>query len=307
MSHEIAVGSHTIQLSSLERVLFPDPGLTKADVIDYYRRMGPVMLPHMEGRPLTMHRFPEGIDEPGFYHKEVPDYFPQWIRRVEIMVEEEGATQPQITCDNLETLVYIANQSCITPHIWLSTVADLRRPDKLIFDLDPPGDDFESVRQAALDLRDVTLALDLVPFVMTTGSKGLHVVTPLKPTAPFDDVRAFARDIAALLVKRRPDRYTIEIRKKEREGRLFLDYLRNSYAQNSVAPYALRARAGAPVATPLDWDELGAKNLHSRRYHIKNIFRRLGQKDDPWREFRQHARSVEMAQARLLERRAEFD
>ncbi|MFW6063458.1 MAG: non-homologous end-joining DNA ligase [Chloroflexota bacterium] len=307
MSYEIAVGSHTIQLSSLERVLFPDPGLTKADVIDYYRRMGPVMLPHMEGRPLTMHRFPEGIDEPGFYHKEAPDYFPQWIRRVEIMVEEEGATQPQITCDNLETLVYIANQSCITPHIWLSTVADLHHPDKLIFDLDPPGDDFESVRQAALDLRDVTLALDLVPFVMTTGSKGLHVVTPLKPTAPFDDVRAFARDIAALLVKRRPDRYTIEIRKKEREGRLFLDYLRNSYAQNSVAPYALRARAGAPVATPLDWDELGAKDLHSRRYHIKNIFRRLGQKDDPWREFRQHARSVETAQARLLERRAEFD
>ncbi|HSM57598.1 MAG TPA: hypothetical protein VK879_15705, partial [Candidatus Sulfomarinibacteraceae bacterium] len=208
MSSEIAVGSRTIQLSSLERILFPDPGLTKADVIDYYRRMGPVMLPHMEERPLTMHRFPEGIDEPGFYQKEAPDYFPKWIRRVEIMVEEDGAAQPQITCDNVETLVYLANQSCITPHVWLSTVAHVRHPDKLIFDLDPPGDNFTVVRQAALDLRETLVALDLVPFVMTTGSKGLHVVVPVQPTMPFDDVRVFARTIATVLVERRPERYT---------------------------------------------------------------------------------------------------
>lgn len=306
MPNEILVGSHTVKLTSLERLLFPEMGLTKGDIIDYYRRMGPVMLPHMEGRPLTMHRFPEGITEPGFYHKEAPDYFPPWIRRVEIMVEEEGATQPQITCDNLETLVYIANQSCITPHIWLSTVDNLNCPDKLIFDLDPPGDEFEIVRQAALELREIMEALNLVPFVMTTGSKGLHVVIPLEPTTPFDETREFARDVAAVLVERRPQQYTLEMRKDKRRRRLFLDYLRNSYAQNSVAPYALRAKSGAPVATPIAWDEL-TKDLHSRRYHIKNIFRRLGQKEDPWVEFRQQARSVTAARERLSEERAAFE
>ncbi len=295
----IEVGSREIRLSSLDKVMFPDEGLTKADVVDYYLRMADTMLVHMVGRPLTMHRFPDGIDGDGFYQKEAPDYFPPWINRVPIEVEGEGQTQEQITCEDAATLVYLANQGCITPHIWLSKAERLRQPDKMIFDLDPPEDDFAIVRRAAVDLHDMLQEVGLPSFLMTTGSRGLHVVTPLDGSAGFDTVRAFARQLAEALAARHPDRLTTEQRKAQRRGRLFLDYLRNSYAQNSVAPYSLRAKPGAPVATPLDWDELQDSQLTSRRYTFHNIFRRLGQKADPWREFERYSVSLDEARNRL--------
>jgi bifunctional non-homologous end joining protein LigD len=300
---EITVGGRTIQLSSLDKVLFPESGITKGNLITYYRRMAATMVPFMEGRPLTMHRFPNGIGASGFYQKEAPDYFPEWIRRVCIAVEEEGGEeQPQIICEERATLVYLANQACITPHIWPSRVDKLHYPDKLIFDLDPSGNDFALVRETALDLQQLLSEVGLVPFVMTTGSKGLHVVVPLKRTAGFDFVRAFARDVAGVLAQRKPDKYTVAMRKRKRGGRIFLDYLRNSFAQNSVTPYAVRARPGAPVATPLEWDEVDDKQLHSQRYTIKNIFRRLGQKEDPWQQMMAQARTLEPARRRLGQR-----
>ena len=300
---EITVGGRTIQLSSLDKVLFPESGITKGNLITYYRRMAATMVPFMEGRPLTMHRFPNGIGASGFYQKEAPDYFPEWIRRVCIAVEEEGGEeQPQIICEERATLVYLANQACITPHIWPSRVDKLHYPDKLIFDLDPSGNDFALVRETALDLQQLLSEVGLVPFVMTTGSKGLHVVVPLKRTAGFDFVRALARDLAGVLAQRKPDKYTVAMRKRKRGGRIFLDYLRNSFAQNSVTPYAVRARPGAPVATPLEWDEVDDKQLHSQRYTIKNIFRRLGQKEDPWQQMMAQARTLEPARRRLGQR-----
>lgn len=297
----IEVDSHEIRLSSLDRVVYPGDGLAKRDVIDYYRRMAETMLLHMVGRPLTMHRFPDGIDGSGFYQKEAPDYFPSWINRVPIDVEGEGQEQEQITCENAATLVYLANQNCVTPHIWLSRTDNLHYPDKLIFDLDPPEDDFDIVRQAALDLRTMLQEVALPSFLMTTGSRGLHVVTPLDGSADFDAVRAFARELAEALAARHPERLTTEQRKAQRRGRLFLDYLRNSYAQNSVAPYSLRAKPGAPVATPIDWDELQDSQLTSRRYTLRNIFRRLGQKADPWRDFQRHGVSLDEPRRQLRE------
>lgn len=273
---------HPVHLTSLDRLMFPESGYTKGDVIDYYRRIAETMLPHMRDRPLTLHRFPEGIDDKGFYMKEAPDYFPDWIERVMVPVEEEGgALQPQIVCNYPETLLYIANQGTITPHIWLSRTAHLDRPDKIIWDLDPGERGFDAVRQAARRLRPLLEEAGLVPFLMTTGSKGLHVVTPIQVGPSFDESRAFARAIGQRLVDRYPDLYTLELSIAARGGRLFLDYLRNSFAQNSVTPYALRARLGAPVATPLDWDELDRRDLHAQSYTLANIFRRLAQKADP--------------------------
>lgn len=295
----VQIGGQTIELSNLEKIFFPDEGLTKGDLVDYYRRMAETMLPHLASRPLSMQRFPDGIEGEGFYQKEAPDYFPDWIERVEIEVEEHGEVQPQVVCQGAATLVYLAQQACITPHIWLSRVDKLRQPDKLIFDLDPAGDDFEPVRRAAQDLRAILEDIDLAPFVMTTGSRGLHVVVPLERSADFDEVREFARGIAGVLAGRKPDEYTTEVRKDKRQGRLFLDYLRNSYAQTSVAPYAVRAKPGAPVAVPIGWDELGDSSLHSRSYTMKNIFRRMGQKDDPWVDMTGQAKSIRTAQGRL--------
>lgn len=295
----IEVNSQEIGLSSLDKLMFPDGGLTKGDVVDYYLRMADTMLIHMAGRPLTMHRFPDGIHNDGFYQKEAPDYFPSWINRVRIEVEGEGQHQEQITCENPATLVYLANQNCVTPHIWLSRVDSLRHPDKMIFDLDPPRDDFGIVRRAAFDLHRILQEVGLPSFLMTTGSRGLHVVTPLDGGAGFDAVRTFARRLAETLAARHPDRLTTEQRKDKRRGRLFLDYLRNSYAQNSVAPYSLRAKTGAPVATPIDWEELEDSQLTSRRYTVHNIFRRLGQKEDPWRNFGRLSVSLDEARDRL--------
>jgi bifunctional non-homologous end joining protein LigD len=290
---EIQIGSRTIEISNRQKVMFPKINFTKGDLIDYYGDIAQVMLPHMQDRPLSMERYPDGIEEEGFYAKEIPDYFPDWIDRAPVEVLESGETQLQVVCNQAAALVYLANQACITPHLWLSRRDRLHHPDKMIFDLDPPGDDFEPVRQAARLLRRALEEIQLPSFVMTTGSKGVHVVVPLDRSAEFDVVRAFAKDLAGAIAGQHPDSFTTETRKDERKGRLFLDYLRNSYAQTSVAPYALRAKPGVPVATPLDWDELENSDLHSQSYTVKNIFRRLGQREDPWRDMWRHARKLE--------------
>ncbi|MFO8036686.1 MAG: non-homologous end-joining DNA ligase [Anaerolineales bacterium] len=302
MSEEkIKVGSRVIEVSNLEKVIFPEVGLTQGDLVEYYRRIADTMLPFLEDRALTMQRFPDGIDEGGFYQRETPDYFPDWIRRISIHVEEEDKKQPQVICDDAATLVYLVDQGCVTFHPWLSRADKLHHPDKLIFDLDPPDDQFEPVRFAAQSLHDALEEIGLVPFVMTTGSRGLHIVVPLDRSSDFDAVRSFAKSLSKLLAQREPDRLTTEMRKKERGNRLFLDYLRNSYGQNSVAPYSVRPISGAPVATPLKWDEISDPELHSQKYTVENIFRRLGHIENPWKGMMRHARSLSKPQSRLDE------
>jgi len=296
---QITVGSRTIEAGNLDDVIFPDEEVTQGDLIDIYRRLSAAILPHLKGRPLTMQRFPDGIQAGGFYQREAPDYFPDWITRVVVQVEEDDGEQPEVICEDEATLVYLVDQGLVTPHVWLSRVDKLHHPDKLIFDLDPPDSDFGPVRMAAEALHDLLEDLRLVPFVMTTGSRGAHVVVPLDRSADFDVVRAFARDVAQVLADRHPDRLTIETRKAKRRGRLFLDYLRNAYGQNAVAPYGVRAKPGAPVATPIDWDELADPDLHSQSYTVKNIFRRLGQREDPWKGYMRHARSLSEPRTRL--------
>lgn len=278
------VGGREIPVSHRDKVLFPDAGVTKGDLFEYYDRIADTLLPHAADRPISMERYPDGIASEGFYQKEVPDYFPDWIRRATVNVKEAG-TQEQVVCDDAATLVYLADQGCITPHIWLSRADRLEYPDKIIFDLDPPDGGFEVVREAASLLHERLEDASLAPHVMTTGSRGLHVVAPIERRYRFDTVREFAGDIACDLSREHPDTLTTEVRKNRRKGRLFLDTLRNAYGQTSVTPYAVRTRPGAPVATPLRWDELEDADLHSQTYTTKNIFRRLGQVDDPWRHF----------------------
>lgn len=283
-SEERTVGGHTIELSNLDKVLFPDEGITKGEVVDYCERVAGTMLPHVEGRAISMHRWPDGLEGEDFYQKETPDYFPDWIRTAE--VEKEGGTNRQVVIDAAATLVYLAQQACLTPHVWMSRVETIRRPDRMVFDFDPPDDHEESfgeVRWAARRLRALLDDVGLTSFVMTSGSRGLHVYVVLDGEADFDAAKAFSRDVAELLAARHPERLTAAARKKKRGDRVFVDYLRNEYAQTSVAPYALRARPGAPVATPLEWDELSKSGMGPRRYTIANLFRRLGARDDPWK------------------------
>lgn len=294
-------GSRKVEITSRDKIYFPDSNLTKGDVIDYYRQIAEKMLPHLTDRPLTVFRYPNGIGEKGFVQQRAPDYYPDWIERV--TVEKEGGEITHPVCSDEATLVYLANQGCITLHRWLSRTDRLYYPDRLVLDLDPSDDDFEGARRAAFVVRDVLLDLRMEPYVMTTGSTGLHVVVPLDRSADFDTVREFARDIAALVAARHPDEFTDEQRKGSRKGRVFIDVMRNTYAHTSVVPYSLRALPGALVATPIDWDELKERNVHAKRYTLKNIFRRLGRKKNPWHEMDRKVFSIETHRGQLNEKR----
>lgn len=293
----IKIGGHEITVGNLDKVFFPESGLTKGDLIDYYRRIAEVALPHWRGRPLSMHRFPDGIAGKSFFQKDMPDYFPEWVERKALRKQNGSVTY--VVANNAATLVYLADQGCITPHVGLSRVDDIDAPDRLIFDLDPSGDDFAVVQGAARKLKDLLDELELDCFVQTTGSRGLHVVVPLDRSADFDEVRSFARMVADHLAEQHKDELTVEQRKQARGERVFLDYLRNAYGQTAVAPYAVRAIEGAPIATPLTWPEALAEGLSPRQYTTRNIFRRLGQKDDPWADIGRRGKSITDARKQL--------
>lgn len=182
MKKSIRVGGRTVEVSRPEKVLFPDDGITKADLAAYYRTVARRMLPHLRGRPLMLERHPDGINGPAFMQKDLPDHFPDWIHRAEL--PKEGGTVTYAVCDDTATLLYLADQACITPHRFLSKTDRPDHPDRLVFDLDPPGNDFAPVRRAALRLHDVLDELELPSLVMTTGSRGLHVVVALDRRAP---------------------------------------------------------------------------------------------------------------------------
>jgi len=293
-------GSYSVELDNEDKVFFPEEGITKGDVIRYYQRVGKDMLKHLRDRPLTLQRFPDGIGEEGFYQKKVPEHFPGWIQRVKVDLEN-GDVQEQTVANKKATLVYLANQGVITPHVWLSRTDELRQPDRLVFDLDPSGDDFRVVRQAARMLQRLLSKLGLAPFVMTTGSSGAHVWAPLRRGPEFREVRAFAEEVADCLAQAFPGEFTTETRKDRREGRLFLDVGRNAYGQTAVAPYALRPLPGAPAAVPLDWEELDRSDLGPRSFTLNNVPRRLSQKDDPWAGMGRRRASLAGAKKKLAE------
>ena len=280
-------GPHAVETSHEDKVLFPADGITKGDLIDYHERVAEHMLPHLRDRPVMLQRFPDGIGADGFYQKQASDHFPDWIRRAR--VRKEGGHQDLVVVESTAALVYLADQATITLHGWLSRTDAIDAPDRLVFDLDPPGGDFATVRGAARRVHDLLDELDLPSFPMTTGSRGLHVVVPLDRSTGFDDVRTFARAAAKVLADRHPEDLTLEARKDKRGQRLYLDTTRNAYAQTTVVPYSVRARRGAPVATPIAWEELDRGSLTATAYGMGNLFRRLGQMEDPWAGFARRA------------------
>ena len=291
---------HNIIISHAEKIMFPKSGITKGNLIDYYDGIADRMLPYLKDRPLTLHRFPEGLRVKGFFQKNASGYFPDWIRTARVKKKEGWVDH--VVCDNKDTLVYLANQGTITFHVALSKLNKLDYPDRLIFDLDPPSADFRPVVEGAKILREFLEAdLGLRTYLMITGSKGLHITVPLVQTENFDIVHDFAKNVAEHMVKAHPDKFTTAMRKDQREGKLFLDYLRNSYGQTGVCPFSVRAIEGAPVATPLYWDELEDNALNARTYTIKNIFIRLKKKDDPWENMESHTISISRPKAQLME------
>ncbi len=297
----VTSGGVSIRLSHLDKVFFPDDDLRKGDLVDYYRMVAPRKLPCLRGRPAEMGRYPDGIAGEPIMQKNVPAYFPDWVNRVEVPRLGRSGAVCHVVCDKPETLIYLANQACVEVHLLLSRAAALDRPDQLVFDLDPPSaEDFDDVRRCALDLLHLLEdELGLTAYVKTTGGKGLHVHVPLRAEEEFDPVRDFAREVSELMIREAPDRLTLEQRVDQRGKRIYLDVQRNGYAQMAVAPYSVRARAGAPVATPLHWDEVEDAELNPQRFTMRTTGDRLATTQDPWDGMFRHRHGLAAARRRL--------
>ena len=263
-----------------EKVLFPEDGITKGDLAAYYEAISPLMLPYLRGRPITMERYPSGIDAKGFFQKNVAKGFPEWLERVE--VPKKGGTVQHPLVADVRSLLWLANQNCITPHAWPSRVPDLRHPDLCVFDLDPTQEDADALRAAALAVRDLLLELKLQSWVKTSGSKGFHIFVPLEPGTSFRDTARFSDRVGAVLVKRHPDLLTQEFAKVDREGRILIDTGRNGYSATFAAAYAVRPRNGAPVSAPATWEEVESGTIGPATFTIKMMEKRIADAGDLW-------------------------
>ncbi|MCW2993704.1 MAG: ATP-dependent ligase [Conexibacter sp.] len=274
-------GAHTVRLTHPERVLWPDAGLTKRDLYDYFGAIADVMVPHVRDRPVSLQRFRGAVGDGGFFQKEIPKGAPDWIARVS--VPKRDGTVHHLLANDRETLQWLAQQGCVTPHVFTARADRLDRPDRLVIDLDPSHEDFGAVRAAALACGAALRDRGLEPFAMVTGSRGIHVVVPLKRTRDVEHVLAWSRAFAAALAAEHPDTLTTEFHKAKRDDRLYLDVARNGQSQTVVPPYGPRPRPGAPVATPLRWEELEDDGLKPDGWTLKSVLERLDALGgDPW-------------------------
>jgi bifunctional non-homologous end joining protein LigD len=285
-----------------EKVLFPpeegDDGITKGELAAYYEAVAPVMVPHIRARPITMERYPAGIGKKGFFHKDVSKGFPAWLERVEVP-KKDGTVHHPLVCDT-RSLLWIVNQNCITPHVWISRAPDLYHPDVCVFDLDPSREDEPDVlRNAALALRDLLDELGLPSWVKTSGSKGFHIVVSLDGKAHMGDVARFAHGVGTVLVQRDPRHLTQEFSKADRGGRILVDTGRNGYSATFAAVYAVRAKPGAPVSAPCTWEEIERGEVSPRTFTLRTMADRLDQVGDLWSNMRTRRRSLTRPMQRL--------
>jgi len=291
MTETLRVGRRSVEITNPGKALFSRPAVSKLDLARYYERVAPAMLPHVRGRPLALQVFPRGIGQRGHFLKNAPEHFPDWIATATV-AKRDGSLR-QVLAENAATLVYLAGQNVVTPHIWLSRIDEPRRPDRLIIDLDPsPGVGFAAVRAAARDAGDRLRDAGLVPFAMVTGSRGVHVVCPLRRGPSFKDVHTYARAVGEAMVADDPKRLTLEWHKAERGARIYVDVNRINYAQHAVAPYGVRARPRAPVAMPIAWDELSDRRLKPDRWTVRDGADRLEAEGDAWRGMTRRARGL---------------
>jgi bifunctional non-homologous end joining protein LigD len=291
MSEEIRLGRRAIEITHPDKALFAAPTITKLELARYYERVAGAMLPYLHGRPLALEAFPQGTGERGFFLKSMPAHFPAWIETAD--VPKKGGSLTQVLAENAATLVYLAGQNVVTPHVWLSRVDAPREPDRLIVDLDPsPGVGFAAVRAAAREAGARLRAAGLAPHAMVTGSRGVHVVCPLRRGPSYGTVHAYARALAEAMVADDPKRLTLEWHRSERGTRIYLDVNRINYAQHVVAPYGVRARPRAPVAMPINWDELQDPRLKPDCWTVRNAGDRLRAEGDAWNGIARRARKL---------------
>jgi bifunctional non-homologous end joining protein LigD len=246
----------TVTISNRDRLLYPESGITKGQLADYYAAIAPVMLPWIGSRPISLVRCPQGRAKKCFFQKHDAGAFGDAVKHVAI-VEKDGQEEPYLYIDTADGLLTCVQMGTIEFHGWGARIEDVEKADRLVFDLDPDeGLDFEAVRAAAFQFRDILKSIGLVTFPMLTGGKGVHVIAPLTPQAEWLEVKDFAHRLAQAVAQAHPRQFTAALRKVQRKGRIFVDYLRNQRGATAVMPYAARTRPGAPVAAPISWKEM---------------------------------------------------
>jgi bifunctional non-homologous end joining protein LigD len=280
-----------------EKVMFPDDGITKGELAAYYEAVAPIMVPHVRGRPVTMERFHRGIASPGFFQKNVEKGFPAWLERVRAPKKDGVVHHPIVTDDR--ALVWLANQNCITPHVWTARAPNLTKPDVCVFDLDPAAHEPARLRAAALRLRDFLAELGLRSWVKTSGSKGFHIAVPIDGKSSYEVVARFAHAVGTRLVERDPENLTQEFYKADRGGRILVDTGRNEYSATFAAVYAVRPKRGAPVSAPCSWEEVERGTVEPAGFTLRTMAARLSQVGDLWAEMSHTTQSLRKPIARL--------
>ncbi len=270
-----------IRVKNLEKVFFPESGITKGELLEYYRRVAPVMLPHLEGRPLTLYHCPDGIQGYCFYRRKLPDYAPDWFPRVLHNPKTKTGQVPLILVEDEAQLLWLANQAAIEFHAWNARLPVLERPDRLVLDLDPGEVGFARVLEAALLVREELEALGLAAWPKTSGGRGLHLFVPLEPEKGHAEVRAWARAFAQRVEAKHGFIRLPKGRSHEGPG-VQIDYAQNGYGRNTAAPYSVRARPGAPVSAPLFWEEVERGEVRPEALNLRTVPPRLEEGGDPW-------------------------
>jgi bifunctional non-homologous end joining protein LigD len=281
--YELKVGKATLKLTNQQKLYWPDDQITKGSLVKYYADIAPFILPYLKDRPQSLHRFPNGIIDAGFYQKDIDTAIaPKWLRTEKVYSDSNHEDLDYLICNDKETLIYMANLGCIEMHPWNSRYDYLTQPDWLVIDLDPEDIAFAEVAKTALTVRKVLESLGIEGYCKTSGATGLHIFAPLAAKYEYEVVRNFGQLIAKRVHELLPDTTSILRQPRQRQKKVYLDYLQNSKGQTLAAPYSVRPRPGAPVSTPLDWSEVNSK-LDPKTFTIQTIFKRLDKKGDLWK------------------------
>ena len=281
--YDLKIGKATLHLTNQNKVYFPDDGITKGDIVDYYNDVADLILPYLKDRPQSMNRFPNGIKKPSFYHKDVDvDKIPSWLKTSAVYSESNAAKIDYLICNDKATLLYMAHLGCIDINPWNSTLKNIENPTWMVIDIDPEDEDFIKVVETALTVKAVMDELDTACYCKTSGATGLHVYVPLGGKYNYDTVKLFAELIAHEIHARLPETTSIERAIKKRNHKIYIDFLQNRTGQTLAAPYSVRPKPGATVSTPLEWDEVN-ETLSPSLFTIKNVLERFRSKGDLWK------------------------
>ena len=297
---QLTVNKTKVTVSNPEKVLFPESGITKKEYVAFYRDVAKWALPHYEGRPISLERFPNGVGGERFFQKEIPDYFPDYFRRVDVE-GDDGEVKPYGVIDNKQSFVYVANMVAVI-HTWTSCADHLRRPDRIIWDMDPMDVGFDKVRAGARLFKYLLEELGMRPWVMTSGSRGLHVVVSIEPEHDTEEVFAFSKETSDLMARKLPQLFTTIFTKSKRGKRVYVDYLRNRFAQTAVGPYVVRAIEGGPISMPIQWEELDDESVGPQSFTLRNAIDKLKSEGDAWKGMYRKRDRLEEAMERLKER-----